>query len=75
MRIAVFGADGIGGYHGGRLAQSGEEVAVVARGDHLEAIRSTACRSIALMVTSYFIQVLRPMDLRRLDPWTWLFSA
>ena len=39
MRIAVFGAGGIGGYLGGRLAQAGEEVAVIARGEHLKAIR------------------------------------
>ena len=39
MRIAVFGAGGIGGYLGGRLAQAGEEVALIARGEHLKAIR------------------------------------
>ena len=39
MRFAVFGAGGIGGYLGGRLAQAGEEVAIIARGDHLTAIR------------------------------------
>jgi 2-dehydropantoate 2-reductase len=38
-RVAVFGAGGIGGYLGGRLAQSGEEVAIIARGDHLAVIR------------------------------------
>ena len=44
MRIAVFGPGGIGGYLGGRLAQSGQEVAVVARGEHLEAIRQHGLR-------------------------------
>ena len=39
MRIAVFGAGGVGGYFGGRLAEAGESVAFVARGRHLEAIR------------------------------------
>ena len=39
MRIAVFGAGGIGGYLGGRLAQAGEEVVLIARGEHLQAIR------------------------------------
>ncbi|WP_114947848.1 ketopantoate reductase family protein [Microvirga calopogonii] len=39
MRIAVMGAGGIGGYLGGRLAAVGEEVAFVARGAHLEALR------------------------------------
>src|SRR6266581_970925 len=39
MRIAVLGTGGVGGYFGGRLAQAGEDVAFVARGAHLEAIR------------------------------------
>lgn len=38
MRIAVVGAGGVGGYLGARLAASGEEVAFVARGAHLEAM-------------------------------------
>jgi len=40
MRIAVMGAGGVGGYFGGRLAQAGHEVAFVARGKHLEAMRA-----------------------------------
>jgi len=40
MRIAVMGAGGVGGYFGGRLQQAGHEVAFVARGRHLEALRS-----------------------------------
>lgn len=39
MRTAVFGAGGIGGYLGGRLAESGEELVVIARGAHQEAIQ------------------------------------
>jgi len=40
MRIAVMGAGGVGGYFGARLAQAGHEVAFIARGKHLEAIRA-----------------------------------
>jgi 2-dehydropantoate 2-reductase len=40
MRIAVFGAGGIGGYLGARLAQAGEEVVLIARGAHLRAIQA-----------------------------------
>ena len=40
MRIAVFGAGGVGGYFGGRLAAAGEEVAFIARGAHLEGLRT-----------------------------------
>lgn len=39
MRVAVFGTGGVGGYFGARLAAAGEDVAFVARGAHLEAIR------------------------------------
>lgn len=39
MRIAVFGAGAVGGYFGGRLAQAGEEVIFIARGEHLQAMR------------------------------------
>jgi 2-dehydropantoate 2-reductase len=39
MRIAVMGAGGVGGYFGARLAQAGNEVAFIARGRHLAAMR------------------------------------
>lgn len=44
MRIAVVGAGGVGGYFGGRLAQAGHEVHLVARGAHLAAIRRDGLR-------------------------------
>ena len=40
MRIAVMGSGGVGGYYGGRLAQAGVDVTFIARGAHLEAIRT-----------------------------------
>jgi 2-dehydropantoate 2-reductase len=40
MKVCVFGAGAIGGHLALRLAQAGEEVAVVARGEILEAIRA-----------------------------------
>lgn len=44
MRIAVFGAGGVGGYFGGRLAQAGHAVVFIARGPHLDAIRRDGLR-------------------------------
>ena len=44
MRIAVFGTGGVGGYFGGRLAQAGEEVTFIARGTHLQALRTQGLR-------------------------------
>src|SRR5436190_4835906 len=40
MRIAVMGSGGVGGYFGGRLAEHGEDVHFVARGEQLQAMRS-----------------------------------
>lgn len=40
MKIVAFGAGGVGGYFGGRLAMSGVDVTFVARGAHLDAIRT-----------------------------------
>lgn len=39
MKIAVFGTGAVGGYFGGRLAESGQDVTFIARGAHLAAIR------------------------------------
>jgi 2-dehydropantoate 2-reductase len=44
MRIAVYGAGAVGGYFGGRLAASGEEVIFIARGAHLLAMQSEGLR-------------------------------
>ncbi len=44
MRVAIFGTGGVGGYFGGRLAQTGAEVIFIARGDHLEALRDRGLR-------------------------------
>jgi len=41
MKFAIFGAGGVGGYFGGRLAETGEDVTFVARGAHLAAIRKS----------------------------------
>jgi 2-dehydropantoate 2-reductase len=40
MRICVFGAGAVGAYFGGRLAQAGQNVAFVARGETLQALRT-----------------------------------
>lgn len=39
MRFAIYGAGGVGGYFGGRLAESGVDVVFIARGEHLQALR------------------------------------
>ena len=40
MRIAVMGAGGVGGYFGGLLARASNQVTLIARGAHLEALKA-----------------------------------
>jgi 2-dehydropantoate 2-reductase len=44
MRIVIMGAGGLGGYFGARLAAAGNDVAFVARGAHLAAIKQNGLR-------------------------------
>lgn len=44
MRIAIMGSGGLGGYFGARLVEGGADVHFVARGKHLEAMRSNGLR-------------------------------
>jgi len=47
MRIAVMGAGGTGGWLGAYLARAGNDVTLIARGAHLEAIRKSGLRLIS----------------------------
>jgi 2-dehydropantoate 2-reductase len=44
MRIAIMGSGGLGGYFGARLCNGGANVHFIARGKHLEAMRSQGLR-------------------------------
>jgi 2-dehydropantoate 2-reductase len=46
MRIAIYGVGAIGGLLAAALARAGEEVSIVARGAHLEAIRANGLKLI-----------------------------
>ena len=52
MKICVFGAGAIGGYLGAKLAVSGADVSLVARGPHLAAMRDNGLTLIEGGVTS-----------------------
>ena len=39
MKIVVYGIGGVGGYFGGKLAQTDHHITFIARGEHLEAIQ------------------------------------
>ena len=57
MRIAVMGTGGVGGYFGARLAQAGNDVAFVARGAHLAAMRT---RGLAVRSPNGDVHLPRP---------------
>ncbi|MCP5152066.1 MAG: 2-dehydropantoate 2-reductase [Chromatiales bacterium] len=61
MRIAIFGAGGVGGYFGGRLAQAGHEVTFIARGAHLEAMRRDGLR-VASIAGDFTVSPVRASD-------------
>ncbi|MEV0070703.1 2-dehydropantoate 2-reductase [Amycolatopsis sp. NPDC050768] len=44
MRVVVMGTGGVGGYFGARLAQGGHDVSFIARGKHLEALRTNGLK-------------------------------
>ena len=44
MRIAFMGSGGLGGYFGARLCKGGADVHFIARGKHLQAMRSEGLR-------------------------------
>ena len=64
MKVLVVGAGGVGGYYGGVLARNGEEVTLIARGDHLRAILRDGLR-VRSEVAGCF--TVRPMATDRPD--------
>jgi 2-dehydropantoate 2-reductase len=44
LKIAVYGVGGVGGYFGAVLARTGNPVSLIARGEHLKAIREKGLR-------------------------------
>ena len=55
MRIAIYGTGGVGGFIGAKLALAGEDVVFLARGPHLEALRTAGLRLDAGS-KQYFVQ-------------------
>ncbi|MEJ2285235.1 MAG: 2-dehydropantoate 2-reductase [Desulfobacterales bacterium] len=61
MKIAIFGAGAVGGYFGGRLAQSGEEVIFIARGKHLQAMKNDGLK-VDSINGDFIVQPVRATD-------------
>jgi len=61
MRFAIFGAGAVGGYLGGRLAQAGQDVVFIARGEQLKAIRRSGLR-VSSMAGDFLIHPADAID-------------
>ena len=61
MKIAVFGTGAVGGYFGGRLAQSEEEVIFIARGNHLQVMKKDGLK-IDSISGDFIVQPVRATD-------------
>ena len=57
MQVLVMGAGAVGGYFGGVLSRAGHEVTLVARGDHLRAIRERGLRVESVTSGDFTVQV------------------
>ena len=68
MRIAIMGSGGLGGYYGGVLARAGEDVTFIARGAHLDAIRSQGLKIKSPDGGEFTIKAEATDDPGKLDP-------
>jgi 2-dehydropantoate 2-reductase len=74
MKIAIVGSGGVGGYFGGRLAAKGVDVAFLARGAHLAAMRSRGLRILSPSGDLHLPAVKALTTQRRWDRLTWSSS-
>jgi 2-dehydropantoate 2-reductase len=75
MRIAVVGSGGVGGYFGGRLAATGVDVTFLARGAHLEAMRTNGLRIDSPKGNVHLPRVTVTSDTRDIGPVDVVFFA
>lgn len=75
MRIAVFGAGAVGGYFGGRLAQAGEEVIFIARGEHLQAMLQKGLRVDSIKGDFVISPVQATSDPRQVGEVDWILVS
>ncbi|HUL63161.1 MAG TPA: 2-dehydropantoate 2-reductase [Burkholderiaceae bacterium] len=68
MRILVMGTGGVGGYFGAQFASAGHEVAFVARGAHLAALREHGMKLESELAPVHLARVTADSDPARLGP-------
>jgi 2-dehydropantoate 2-reductase len=68
VRIAIVGSGGVGGYFGGRLAEAGADVTFLARGAHLDALRTRGLRILSPKGDLHLPRVNATDDPRAIGP-------
>lgn len=66
-RIAILGAGGVGAYYGGMLAHAGHSVSLLARGEHLDALRERGLE-VRTPEGSHTVRVQAAGDPAQLEP-------
>jgi 2-dehydropantoate 2-reductase len=67
MRIAIMGAGGVGGCLGGLLAKAGNDVSLICRGEHLEAIKANGLKLVR-PDTEFVVEVDATDDPAKIGP-------
>lgn len=68
MKFAMLGAGGLGGYFGARLVQAGHDVAFIARGAHLAAMRANGLRIVSENGDAHIAPVVATDDPKTVGP-------
>jgi 2-dehydropantoate 2-reductase len=66
MRFAILGSGAVGGYYGAKLARAGHDVAFVARGAHLAAIRQHGLRVRSAQLGDFIVHAPAEEDTGRI---------
>ena len=68
MRFAILGSGAVGGYFGAKLAKSGQDVTFIARGAHLDAIRSKGLEVRSANLGDFIVRAPAESDTTRIGP-------
>jgi 2-dehydropantoate 2-reductase len=68
MRFAILGSGAVGGYFGAKLARSGQQVTFIARGAHLEAIRSNGLEIRSAKLGDFTVRATAESDTAKVGP-------
>jgi 2-dehydropantoate 2-reductase len=68
MTWAILGSGAVGGYYGAKLARAGHDVAFVARGAHLEAIRERGLEIRSAALGDFTVRARAERDTARIGP-------